>query len=75
MVSKRWVLHFPARLVDQPVVSRLVSEYDLGVNILKAYVSPGEEGVVVLELWGERAQYDRGIEYLARVGVGLQPLS
>ena len=75
MVSKRWVLHFPPRLVDQPVVSRLVREYDLGVNILKAFISPGEEGVMVLELWGEREQYDRGIEYLTKIGVRFQPLS
>ncbi|MDD3988102.1 MAG: NIL domain-containing protein, partial [Candidatus Omnitrophica bacterium] len=35
MVSKRIVLHFPHRLVNQPLVYKLVKEYDLQFNILK----------------------------------------
>jgi len=49
-VSKRIVLHFPKRMVDRPIVSRLVKDYDLDFNILKALVTPEEEGLLVLEL-------------------------
>jgi ferredoxin len=75
MVHKRIVLHFPHRLVDQPIVYRLVKEYDLQFNILKAYVTPQEEGLMVLELSGRKENFDRGIEYLQSVGVKIQPLS
>jgi ferredoxin len=75
MISKRIVLHFPHRLVDQPIVYRLVKEYNLKFNILKAYVTPQEEGLMVLELSGEKADYDRGIKYLSSCGVKIQPLS
>jgi len=75
MISKRIVLHFPHRLVDQPIVYRLVKEYNLKFNILKAYVTPREEGLMVLELSGEKADYDRGIKYLSSCGVKIQPLS
>ena len=74
-VSKRIVLHFPKRLVERPIVSRLVKEYNLDFNILKASVTPDEEGLMVLELNGEQADYDRGIRYLAETGVRIQSLS
>ena len=74
-VSGRLVLRFPHRLVDKPIVSRLVKDFDLEFNILKASVTPGEEGVLVMELTGERRNYDRGVKYLSDEGVQIQSLS
>ena len=73
--SERIVLHFPNRMVDQPIVYRLVKEFDLQFNILKAYVTPREEGLMVLELTGDKENYDKGIAYLKKCGVKIQPLS
>jgi ferredoxin len=75
MTSKRIVLHFPNRLVDQPIVYKLVKDYDLQFNILKAYVTPQEEGLMVLELSGEDDNFKKGMEYLQSCGVRIQPLS
>ena len=75
MVSKRIVLHFPHRLVDQPIVYNLVKEFDLQFNILKASVTPNEEGLMVLELTGKRENFDKGVEYLQSCGVRIQSLS
>ena len=74
-VSKRIVLRFPRRMVDRPIVSRLVRDYNLDFNILKASVTPEEEGLLVVELSGEQADYDKGIRYLAETGVRIQSLS
>lgn len=74
-ISRRVVLHFPRILVDQPIVYRLVKDYNLEFNILKASVTPKEEGLMVLELSGEQRDYERGMQYLAGIGVGIQPLS
>ncbi|MFH1647223.1 MAG: NIL domain-containing protein [Chloroflexota bacterium] len=74
-VLKRIVLHFPPRLVNRPIVYRLVKDYDLEFNILKASVTPEEEGLMVLELRGNRQKYEKGIEFLAKTGVKVQPLS
>ena len=79
MIAKRIVLHFPHRLVNQPIVYRLVKDYDLEFNILKASIDPNmvptEEGLLILELKGEESNYEQGIRYLEEVGVKLQPLS
>ncbi len=74
-IAKRIVLHFPKRLVDRPIVSRLISDFNLDFNILKALVTPEEEGLLVLELSGEQEAYDKGIRYLAETGVKIQSLS
>lgn len=74
-VSKRIVLHFPRRLVDQPIVCQLVKEYNLDFNILKASITPDDEGLMVLELRGKQADFDKGISYLTKTGLNIQPLS
>jgi len=73
-ISKRIVLHFPSRLVEQPIIYKLVKDYNLVLNILKASVTPKEEGLLILELSGARKDYDRGIQYLTDVGVRIQSL-
>jgi len=75
MICKKIVLHFPHRLVDQPIVYKLVKEFDLQFNILKASVTPQEEGLMVLELSGKKENYAKGMEYLQSCGVKVQPLS
>ncbi len=75
MISRRIVLHFPHRLVDQPIIYKLVKDFNLGFNILKASVTPQEEGLMVLELSGEDADFQKGMNYLESTGVKVQPLS
>ncbi|MCD6228070.1 MAG: 4Fe-4S binding protein [Candidatus Omnitrophica bacterium] len=75
MFKKRVVLHFPKELVDKPIVYKLVKEFSLEFNILKAEVNPREEGVLVLEIKGEDTDLERGMEYLKKTGVKVQSLS
>jgi len=75
VVTKRIVLRFPKRLVERPIISRLVKDYDLEFNILRASITPEQEGVMVLELKGNQAEYDKGIEFLIKAGVKIQSLS
>lgn len=61
--------------MDQPVVSNLVREYDLTFNILRANITPQEEGLMVLELAGDDERLDAGLKYIDGLGVRIQPLS
>jgi ferredoxin len=75
MVRHKIVLHFPHEQVDKPVVSKLVRDYNLDFNILKASITPREEGLLVLEVSGEEKDYRRGMAYLESCGLTIQPLS
>ena len=69
--ARKVVLRFPHGLVDKPIIYRLVKDYDLQFNILKASVTPNEKGLLVLELSGEEKNYDEGVRFLDEVGVEL----
>ncbi len=75
VVTKKIVLRFPKRLVERPIVYRLVKDYDLEFNILKASITPEQEGLLVLELKGDQAEYDKGINFLVKGGVKIESLS
>jgi ferredoxin len=75
LVSKRIVLHFPKRVADKPIIYRLIKDFELEFNILKASVTQDAEGLMVMELKGERKQFDAGVRYLLDSGVTIQALS
>ncbi|NOZ64118.1 MAG: 4Fe-4S dicluster domain-containing protein [Caldiserica bacterium] len=75
MAKKRLVLTFPPSLVNTPVTYHLVKDYDLVVNILRARVTPEEEGKLVIDLEGEKDKLEKGVKYLSELGVHIQPLA
>ena len=75
MSSIRIVLTFPKKLVDKPIVYKLIKDFDLVFNILKASITPDEEGLMVLEISGDKKKIDEGVKFLKDQGVKIQPLS
>lgn len=74
MAQARVVLHYPQNMIDQPVVHELARTHNLTFNILRADITPDAEGLMVLELTGDAADLERGLEYVREVGVRAQPL-
>ncbi|MDP8216928.1 MAG: 4Fe-4S binding protein [Candidatus Kaelpia imicola] len=75
MGSKKIVLHFPKKLVDRPIICNIVKKYNLDFNILRASVTPDEEGLLVLELTGAVKDLSKAVKSLRSSGVTAQPLS
>jgi len=74
MYSKVLSLRFPKKLVNEPVVSNLVRKFDLSFNILKATIYPRKEGLLVLELMGQRKNFHKGLRYLKSIGVKVESI-
>lgn len=74
MTKKRMVLRFTKKTWNQPIVYRLAKEYDLAFNILKASIFPKEASLMVLEITGSEADFDKGMAYLKNCGVVYEPL-
>jgi ferredoxin len=74
-ISHKLTLHFPSRVVNQPVIYNLIKNFDLSFNIMKASIIPDEEGFVVIELTGQPENYEAGIRYLQDSGVRIEALS
>ncbi|HBP66369.1 MAG TPA: (Fe-S)-binding protein, partial [Desulfosporosinus sp.] len=73
MSPKRIVLRFGTDISVKPIVYRLVKDYDLVVNIVKADVNPQKEGTMILEVIGD--QSEAGLNYLRNLGVSVQALN
>ncbi|HUS88271.1 MAG TPA: NIL domain-containing protein [Desulfosporosinus sp.] len=73
MSPKRIVLRFGTDISVKPIVYRLVKDYDLVVNIVKADVNPQKEGTMILEVTGD--QSEEGLSYLRNLGVSVQALN
>ncbi|HBQ28625.1 MAG TPA: (Fe-S)-binding protein [Desulfotomaculum sp.] len=73
MAPKKVVLRFSTDIADKPIIYRLVKDYDLIINILKANVNPQKEGTMVLEVIGDL--YAAGLDYLRHQGVVVQDLT
>ena len=73
-VSRRVILTFPASLAGTPVTYRLVKDYNLIMNILRAKVIPKDVGRLVLELTGEKKDIDAGLSFMREQGVKVEAL-
>jgi ferredoxin len=69
MHAEMLVLRFPRDVVDQPIIYRLVKDYDLEFNLLKAAINPRQEGLIVMELRGHPKNFRQGLKYLRDSGV------
>ena len=68
-------LRFSREVVDQPIIYRLVKNYDLEFNLLKAAIDPRQEGVIVMELRGHPKNFRRGLKYLRDSGVKVKSVA
>ena len=75
MYSRKVVIRYPAESAEKPIIHELVKKHDLLLNILKARIFPRQEGVLVLELSGEKENFDNGIRSLEGQGLNVEPLS
>ena len=75
MTQQRLVLHFPPDILDQPIIYKLIRDHNLVFNILRARVIPEEEGILVLEITGEEADFQKGLDYLKEQNVKIESIS
>ena len=75
MIKKKVVLSFPPKVTEEPITYHLIADYGLMVNILRATIDPGKKGKMVIELKGEESELSRGLNYLERSGVLVDPFT
>lgn len=73
--SKIISLHFSSDVVRRPMMYNLAKHFDLTFNIIKARISPREEGHMILELSGKEEDYKKGISHLQEHGISIQDVA
>ena len=72
MKKKKLVLSFPEKIVTKPITYKLVKEFDLEFNILRAEITPDVEGRMLIELKGDDERISHAIDYLEDTGITVQ---
>jgi L-aspartate semialdehyde sulfurtransferase ferredoxin len=75
MYSERIMVHFPRGLVNEPVLSMVVKQFDITFNIISARITENEEGQLKVELQGKRPNVLQAVEFMKERGVGVRSLS
>ncbi|PYN99713.1 MAG: FeS-binding protein [Candidatus Rokuibacteriota bacterium] len=73
MARLRVRLTFPSNLIQEPIVYRLVKDFDIVINIRRADVK-ADYGWVVLEMEADEGTLQRGVEWLKQRGVQVDPI-
>ena len=73
MTNVRVKLTFPEHLIKQPVIARMVREFDIMPNIRRANVEE-TVGWMICELGGNDEAVERAIEWLGDLGVQVDRL-
>lgn len=74
-MKEKYVLSYSQEAVSEPIIYHLIKRYDVMVNILRAEVTPGQEGRLLLELEGEGSRVPDAVGYLESKGVTCLPAS
>jgi L-aspartate semialdehyde sulfurtransferase ferredoxin len=74
-MREKYILEYSSAVANDPVIYTLVRRFDIKVNILRAEISPGQEGSMLVELEGEDARLTECRDYLSSIQVRLAPLS
>jgi len=72
VTTRKIVLTFPENRVTKPIAYKLVKDFDLEFNILRAEITPDIEGKMLIEVKGSKDQIERGIKYLIKEQISVQ---
>ena len=74
-MSGRYILDFQSSEVSEPVIYRLIKDFDIKVNILRAEISSDQRGSMLVEMTAPEADIAKAVEYLGKHSVAMIPLT
>ena len=72
-VSKQLWLTYPRKSIERPVIYELGHRFQVVTNIRQASITK-DVGIVSLELTGEAAEIKKAMNWLARLGIKVEPV-
>jgi len=70
--EKKYRIHFPLDRISTPIVTHLVTDYDLSPNLLRADVDAKNGGWLVIGLTGEKREMESALGWLREQGFGVE---
>jgi ABC-type methionine transport system ATPase subunit len=74
IIEKKVCLTFPKEQLNQPLIYKLIRNFDLQTNILEAHISE-ESGWLVVLVQGDAARVQKGLDWIVEQSVQVEVLS
>ncbi|MCI5167827.1 MAG: 4Fe-4S dicluster domain-containing protein [Candidatus Electrothrix sp. GM3_4] len=74
-MTRIYLLRYPKETSNQPIISHLVQRYEVEFNIQKADIRPQRDGIMVVELKGQKEKVADALDYLKSLGVKAERLA
>jgi len=74
-MKRRFFLKFGQDQINSPVICNLVKTTSVNMNILKADITPGKEGYLLLELDDTGEKVNEALQYLHLLNIEIQMIS
>ena len=75
MTKQRFTLIFPPESSTKPITYTLIKEFDIQVNILKAEITVGKKGYLLMEVKGEEENLEKGLRFLKEENIRVIPIN
>ena len=72
MATEKLMLQFHTKIIKKPIVYRIVKDFDLEFNILRAEITSDLEGKMLIEIKGPKGKIEECKAYLLQEGVELR---
>jgi ABC-type methionine transport system ATPase subunit len=69
METRKLKIDYPLARIGEPVITRLVTEFDLVPNLLRADVDAHKGGWMIAEVTGEKDSIDNAIRWMQSHGL------
>ncbi|MDD2568929.1 MAG: 4Fe-4S binding protein [Clostridia bacterium] len=73
-ITKKIVLQFTNNTVDQPILYKLIKNYDLVPTIIKAEINPHKDGFLAIEIEAAKENYKNALAWLKSIGIKVTSL-
>jgi ferredoxin len=74
-MKQKYILEYSSAIVDEPIIYTLVKRFDVKINILRAEISPGHEGSMLVQLESDPENIAKSMDYLAEREIRLMPIA
>jgi ferredoxin len=74
-MTRIYLLRYPKDTSNHPIICHLVQRYEVEFNILKADIRPQRDGIMVLEMKGQKEKVVDALDYLKSLGVKAERLA
>ncbi|VBB05026.1 Hypothetical protein LUCI_0232 [Lucifera butyrica] len=73
-MKRRFTIKFRSEAATKPLTYHLIKDYNLKVNILRALINEGQEGMLLMEVDADPADLEKGLAFMQAEGITIIPV-